>query len=375
MLFKDFFVQNFILICTGVVVVVNLIQHFNMNKRVSVYSIIILSLTFFLAISITFENHGKSISNIPLTTIFSVIGYVVRPIIVYLFILMSFKSRKQKWFYLTCIPLVINMLIYILAFIPTTKELVVYFSYAEEGDGLTFHGGPLRFVTHIVSGIFMLWWFYLLITRLRSKHLKHGITIMLCGAFVIIAVLIETFFNNDGDIFILNSTLGLSLLVYFLFAFIESTQIDSLTKLYNRSTYYSDIPKMTNTITGVIQFDLNGLKYLNDNFGHSEGDNAISTIASIIIESTNKKMYAYRMGGDEFLVVGNRCSEQELTDFISVVKERIDKTYYSSSIGYAYRKKKEDESFESLLKHAEEKMYIDKANYYKNNNIERRINN
>ena len=123
--------------------------------------------------------------------------------------------------------------------------------------------------------------------------------------------------------------------------------------------------------TGVIQFDMNGLKYINDNLGHLEGDKALSTIALIILKSTKRSMYAYRLGGDEFTVVVNNSSEEEIQKAITKFKENLAKTPYHCSIGYAHRQDKNID-FIDLLKEAEKKMYQDKEEFYKNANFERR---
>ena len=81
-----YFIQNFILLCIFVVVIVNLIQNYNIDKKTNFYSIVVMIVTILLSIAITLENYGKSIASIPLTTAFSVFGYVVRPVVTYLFI-------------------------------------------------------------------------------------------------------------------------------------------------------------------------------------------------------------------------------------------------------------------------------------------------
>ena len=95
---------------------------------------------------------------------------------------------------------------------------------------------------------------------------------MVCGVFVTAAVLIETFAPGSGDIEILNATIMVSTMTYYLYLFKRSVQIDTATGLFNRETFYRDLPRMTKSISGFIHYDINGLKYLNDNFGHDEGD-------------------------------------------------------------------------------------------------------
>lgn len=365
-----YFVQNFILLCIFVVVIVNLLQNFSVDKKTNMYSIIVMAITLLLSLSITIENYGKSVGNIPLTTIFSVFGYVARPVVVYLFIMMSYKGNNTLLFKLSFIPLIINLFVFLLCFISGAKEYVVYFELCDDGT-LVFHGSPLRFTSHIVALLYLIWWLYISVTQIRAKHISQGITIMLCSMFVVLSVVIETFLNDNGDIYLLNSTIGLSVLTYYLYVYIEKTQTDALTGLYKRETFYRDLPKMQKTVTAVIQFDLNGLKYLNDNFGHLEGDKAISTIAKIINKVAGNNMYGYRLGGDEFTVIVNDTKEEDVIKAIDAIRKEISKTKYSCSIGYAY-KNSETTTIEALMKVAENNMYKDKKAYYENSEIDRR---
>lgn len=84
---------------------------------------------------------------------------------------------------------------------------------------------------------------------------------------------------------------------------------DYLTGLYNRTAYGEHEPAFqnmikTNTTIGVIQFDVNNLKLINDNLGHEIGDKMIHSVADgLKIAFPEKVGKCYRMGGDEFLVI------------------------------------------------------------------------
>ena len=368
--FHSLIVQNFILLCISLIVIVNSIQNIKQNKKVSVYSISIIGLTLFLALAATLEDYSKSILNPSLTLVWSVLGYVLRPVALYLFLLMVYKGPKGKWFPLTVLPLVINLAIFILAFIPATGSYVVSY-YINDIGTLSFSGGPLRFSSHIIAALYLVALFAVAISQIRLKHLSDSVGIMTCGLFVIFAVLIETFMNSNGDIYLLNTSIGLSVLTYFIFAYIEQNQTDALTGLFTRATYYRDLPRMEKELTGVIQYDLNGLKYLNDNVGHQEGDKALATVSRVILKSCSRKMYAYRMGGDEFMTLAYSLPEEVIVASIAKFKEELAKTPYHCSIGYAYRNDPST-SADDLMKDAEARMYEDKEAYYKNGGIERR---
>ena len=130
---------------------------------------------------------------------------------------------------------------------------------------------------------------------------------------------------------------------------------------------------MEKAITGVIQFDMNGLKYLNDNFGHLEGDKALSTIANLIVECSTRNMYVYRMGGDEFLLIAIKTSDEQIQNTVHKFKEKLKETPYFCSIGYMHRDDKSI-SIDDLLKQAEKYMYEEKARFYEKSPFERRKN-
>ena len=147
--------------------------------------------------------------------------------------------------------------------------------------------------------------------------------------------------------------------------------MDVLTGLFNRTTFFDDFLKFEKDITGIVQLDMNGLKYLNDNFGHLEGDKGLKTIAEAITNNATRRMYSYRLGGDEFIVLGINETDEKMKDFISKFKEEIKNTKYYCSIGYAYKDKKTT-GVEKMLKISEERMYLDKAEFYKTAKIDRR---
>ena len=81
---------------------------------------------------------------------------------------------------------------------------------------------------------------------------------------------------------------------------------DGLTGLYNRTSYQEMLERIqTERInTGIVMMDLNNLKFVNDTFGHDDGDDMLIAAAEIIKKSFNKHgMTHYRIGGDEFVVL------------------------------------------------------------------------
>ena len=92
-------------------------------------------------------------------------------------------------------------------------------------------------------------------------------------------------------------------------ALIESNNTDTLTGLQNRRAY--ELFCESNRIcsrTGVLFFDVNGLKYTNDNLGHKAGDELLNSFAKIL-KSNFSRENTYRISGDEFVVLLRAISE------------------------------------------------------------------
>lgn len=89
---------------------------------------------------------------------------------------------------------------------------------------------------------------------------------------------------------------------------------DGLTGLYNRNALEELEERIKHEDSGqyiFVQLDINGLKEINDTYGHAAGDRHISAVAEILLESFEDQQ-VFRMGGDEFLVVisGSDCAQK-----------------------------------------------------------------
>lgn len=160
--------------------------------------------------------------------------------------------------------------------------------------------------------------------------------------------------------------------------------IDELTGLGNRSFYkhfvkYMQENGLTNKNSIVVSLDVNGLKTVNDDFGHSYGDELLLGAANAIKNGFKKAELIARIGGDEFVVITNE-SDEEFSSSIKKLEEECSKftndkiEQLSISKGYAKSKEHPYINPEKLYNIADKEMYKDKTNYYLENNIERRKN-
>ncbi len=149
---------------------------------------------------------------------------------------------------------------------------------------------------------------------------------------------------------------------------------DALTGLYNRVGFQKLFKhKISNTdligekIT-VIMADLDGLKYINDTFGHAEGDNAIAVVAKALSLSTPESALSVRFGGDElFSVIFGECNPDEITSSITEYLDKYNKYSgkpykVSSSCGCKTDIFDNNYNMTQALKEADDKMYVIKKN-------------
>ena len=368
--FKYYIVTNFILLCISAIMVFIASHNYKQHKRMSVCVITITALTFVLSVEEALQLYTKDIASIGGTMFLSFLGYTLRPICLLFFIIFSKGEPKGKWFYAFIAPLVVNIVVYAIAFIPGART-TIYGFYGNEDGTISFFGGPLRYTCHVISGFYLIYFLYASIAKLRAKHIVNAHILIICSLLIVACVIVETWFSSNDEVHILNTAIMVCLMFYYLFLYMETAKYDPLTSLYNRATYYQDIEKMDKSTTAIIQLDMDALKYFNDNYGHEEGDKALRTIAGIISNACDRDMYPYRLSGDEFLIIVNYLPKEIVESKIVQMKSDLRKTKYSCSIGYAYRSNK-NMSIEDLLKKSEQQMYLAKEEFYKTSKYERR---
>ncbi len=365
----EFFVQNFALLCILIGMIFISIQNIHSRNKESFYSLLIVGTTFILSIILALEYLGRVKCYTFLSTICAVLGYSIRPICLYLFIRLA--SQKKEHPLLFIIPLGVNFLIYCLALfinVPALRTLVFYYDLDSVNNVLVFKRGVLNFSSHIVSLFFLGYLIYLSFKRLKGKNKNDALAVLTCCLFVIVAVLLETFQVAQN---LLNTIIAVSCVFYYLYIYVQYVRKDALTGLFDRKTFFTDIKRFDRKINAVAEIDMNGLKRINDTYGHEAGDVALKKVAEIIDSCLKKNMYSYRVGGDEFAIVAIDATEEDINEVTNTIKDRSKETKYDVSVGFAFTQNKDTHASE-LIKEADKKMYQDKEEFYKNSNIDRR---
>lgn len=148
---------------------------------------------------------------------------------------------------------------------------------------------------------------------------------------------------------------------------------DNSTTFYNRNRYIKDTQKLFNmdTSLGIIYLDVNGLKDVNDQFGHEVGD-ALLVECARRMKMVFKKADFYRIGGDEFIII--ICQSIKKESFEKRVKELSESfskkpvcqvaigTQWTNAVG----------NINEMIAEADARMYENKKEFYHKHMISRR---
>jgi two-component system cell cycle response regulator len=153
--------------------------------------------------------------------------------------------------------------------------------------------------------------------------------------------------------------------------------IDALTGCYNRGMGLSLLEneirniKRNNGVCSVCFLDVNKLKYVNDNFGHFEGDELLVLVCKFIKTCLKDEDILCRLGGDEFIIIFpgsiEADSESEIRRVIKYIelqnKNKLKPYNISFSYGIVEINHHSDKNIDEIIQMADEKMYEDKERY------------
>lgn len=139
---------------------------------------------------------------------------------------------------------------------------------------------------------------------------------------------------------------------------------DHLTELYNRRFFEEEtkkIDKQDNLPISIIMCDINGLKMVNDSFGHKSGDELLIKAANTIKKACREKDIVARIGGDEFVILLTKTTAMESMQIANNIKELASNEKVANmelSISYGYDTKTDDkQSIIEIIANAENHMY------------------
>ena len=374
---STFFASNLPLFAVCAIIIFLAIRNYRVRTKESIYFLLFTALVLVLFVVVLMEQFATKTGDVVLGTIFTSIGYITRPVLLYVFLLIAnMGQRRKNWFYALCAGLLsLNFIIYLLPLffgVPGISTAVFSYRLLDNGQALFVRGTTLlNYSSHFISVILLGLLIYLSIIRFHGKHRRDGWVFILCAVIILTTVITEMVTCRSD---LLNIICVICALINYIFIMTVNALRDPLTGLYNRETYYADISRYKNQVNGIVQIDMNELKYLNDNFGHDSGDKALRFISSILVKSLNpSNMCAYRLSGDEYLILMFLGTLEQLEKTIKSIRSDINNSEYSIALGYYYFDKKSDKTtFEEGMRISEQEMYKDKSNYYQSTGHDRR---
>lgn len=313
------------------------------------------------------------ISNLMFYEALSVISFLW---MVYVFIRLKIIKNYEKELSLWAIPLIAITVVTLINpftdFLFTIDEKNLYI----RNMGVYFHW--------IVSCFYLMTSTVIItykIIKEKNKKKRREIIPLLC--FIIapaIAAVIQMLFYG-----VTCSQVGITISLVVIFLTEQNNQIltDALTGLNNRygfNKYWENyMQHHTETNLFLMMIDINNFKQVNDKFGHLEGDRALADVSDAVkqsCEETEAKLFVCRYGGDEFLIAGCDCRQEEIMDLKMQIYKKLEEKnrtenypyVLSVSMGTANGICLAPEDIDGLLRIADEAMYDDKSK--KNKSIE-----
>ena len=291
-------------------------------------------------------------------TLLSVAGYVFRSTAAVGLVLVVCKPEhrsKALW-----IPCLVNLAVCSTAFFSD-----IAFGFDEE---YKFYRGPLGYVSFVVPILYLIMILWMTYKRYKDSGFMERMFLVVCALICLISAALDTTMGGVR----LNQAIISTSIFFYLFLRSYDVRRDALTNLLNRQSLYNDCETLNRKICAVASVDMDGLKALNDSRGHEAGDEALRAIGRCMQEATDSKIRAYRIGGDEFVLLYARADENAVRENLEEIRRKVKEAGYSISIGYAMREEKDNP--ESMIRRSDIKMFEQKAKYYREKQHDRRRN-
>jgi diguanylate cyclase (GGDEF)-like protein len=272
----------------------------SMNKIFLTASLIVMIELFVEALS-CIVNGMPGAFYIVLSNVLAVLLFSFAPILTYTFFVLIKKIFLPKMkiskniHYLLIIPVVFSILFSILS---------PFFGWVFYIDRLgVYHRGPMFQFGAIFTYLYL--FLGMIIVFINRKHLLKSDLLLysVIGVLPIIGGIVQTLFYG---ILLMWSSAAFALVIGYIFLQERMIHLDDLTKAWTRDSFYNAISRRItqkpNEQFGMIYFDIDGLKAINDYYGHFEGDKAIQKALELVQNAISRNDIIGRLGGDEFVV-------------------------------------------------------------------------
>ncbi len=342
----------------------NLEKRDKLNRAFLTVSTIILLQLFFETMTCVI-NRQPSEWLIPVSVIMHLCLFAASPVLTYFWYVfirnwLGIEPGKSAARYFMLIPALVNFVITVLS--------PIYGWVFSITDANMYQRGPLFWLMS-ASTFFYLVFGFILILRHKKKLLPaESLPMIIVSIVPIAAGFLQTMFY--GALLVWSST---AFCLVFIYNYLQQRmiQLDKLTGAWTKDSlnYYIKQSIKNNSVLklGIVFLDLDGLKQINDRYGHMEGDCALKTFIELIKSTLRKTDIVSRFGGDEFILVIHCETMDGLESAISRINTVFGEYNETSAkeyrLEFSYGADIFNESFGSLdqfLLHVDKLMYENK---------------
>lgn len=234
----------------------------------------------------------------------SAVQFAVAPVspLILLWIYERNQTIHMRW--IQCLPAIIT------AVLSMSSIRTGWVLWVEPGN--IYSRGPLFLLPFFASAIYVVFILHA-VSRQEAPGRRLETAFLLCAGFAIAgASTLEIVFVIRYMIW---STTAVLLMIYFLLITILKVLYDPQTGVYSRLAYSKRMESIkANQPVTMAMIDMNGLKAINDHFGHKAGDRAIEKVSKTLLSLPLKGKKLYRYGGDEFVMIMEGWRGKELEE-------------------------------------------------------------
>lgn len=248
------------------------------------------------------------------------------------------------------------------------------------GRGTYYSYGPLLFVCYGIFAACCIVAVVLVMVNRKKLEKKVRLAVLPTVALMMVMIAVQAVVP---EILMTGACVTLVCLGFFVTVdnpvspYVEQALWDNATGVRNKNSFEKQLSVFENKYRaktldiGFIVCDLNGLKYVNDNYGHAEGDKLIKAAATVLLDNLEAAYNVYRTGGDEFVVMYVSTSDEIVGAEMKKVREACGNFTDCSiklSIAMGYSSGTVDYSgIMDIYKRADELMYENKAEMKRKN--------